>query len=511
MRISIAALALMGVIMTGCSSEDNIQQTEKTSNQRTLTFNVGISDEGAGTRAVTADGTATFAEGDQIAVIYYTNSSQYAAKAVSQPLTADDLSLYNKQARFTVTVNDPNFSSDVRYIYPASMVNEDCTVNWAALDNQDGTLETLSSNLDYCEGIGRWNCEGAQPQLPNLGLNNQLSILALTLKNNDGSNELTSTITSLTLSVGDNTYKVKRRAEPGPIYMAIRPTTSADIEVTANSSSAYYSKSLENIIYDNGHFYKIPWRMSVSHDIDLSKVYSDYEAKDGDVLTGTLGKNVKISIAAGATVTLNGVTINGTNNSSYSWAGLTCEGDATIILADGSTNSVKGFYSGYSGIYVPLNKTLVIKGTGSLAASCNGSGAGIGSSRGPCGNIEIQGGTITATGGMYGAGIGSSETYRCGNITISGGTVTATGGRLAAGIGSSIRDDNYISSCGAISITGGTVTATKGEGAPNSIGAGYGGNCGTVTIGGTVYWNGTSYQNNGDTYLTQSSLNYPKP
>ena len=504
MRISIAALALMGVMMTGCSSEDNIQQTEKTSNQRTLTFNVGISDEGAGTRAVTADGTATFAVGDLIAVIY-TNTSNYAAKAVSLPLTAGDLSHNNQMATFTVTVNDPNYSSDVRYIYPASMVNEDCTVNWAALDNQDGTLGALSRNLDYCEGIGQWDYYGAQYQLPYLSLANRLSILALTLKNSDGSNDLTNTITSLTLSDGTYTYRVKRRAEPGPIYMAIHPTESATIEVTANSSSAYYSKSLQKKTYDSGHLFNLPWRMSVSNNIDLSKVYSD-----------------------------------------YSWAGLTCEGSATIILADGSTNIVKGFYSGYPGIYVPSGNTLIINGqtdgNGSLNASSSSNdvtGAGIGGGGDKtCGNIEIQGGVITATGGDRSAGIGSCETSSCGTITISGGTVTANGGDLAAGIGSSIGEGGYYSFCDNISITGGTVNATgggyaagigtgyrgtcsditiaqtvthvkanRGEDANFCIGAGKGGTCGTVTLGDMEMWVNGVYQQGND-YINQYFVEY---
>ena len=77
----------------------------------------------------------------------------------------------------------------------------------------------------------------------------------------------------------------------------------------------------------------------------------------------------------------------------------------------------------------------------------------------------------------------------CGNILISGGTVTATGGEDAAGIGGGRGNNpnNELSSCGTITITTGVtkVTATKGSGsAPNSIGAGYFGTCGTVTIGG---------------------------
>lgn len=259
--------------------------------------------------------------------------------------------------------------------------------------------------------------------------------------------------------------------------------------------------------------------------IDLSTVTTDTIVPNGWTVTGTLGSNVKISIADGATVTLNGATINGVHDWSYQWAGLNCIGDATIILADGTTNTVKGFYENYPGIHVPSGKTLTIQGTGSLTASSNGYGAGIGGGNGiSCGNITIRGGTITATGGEnaagIGAGYGNNNESVCGNITITGGTITATGGDDAAGIGSGTGDEG--STCGNITISGGTVTATggdggagigsgngsggnssscgdititnavtsvtatKGSGATNSIGAGNGGTCGTVTVGGVV-------------------------
>ena len=253
---------------------------------------------------------------------------------------------------------------------------------------------------------------------------------------------------------------------------------------------------------------------------DLSTINSNYTASNGETLTGTLASNVKISIADGATVTLNNVTINGVNDMNYEWAGITCLGDATIILS--GTNTVNGFYSNYPGIQAAAaGKTLIINGTGSLTASSYGKGAGIGGANNvACGNIEIQGGTITATSVEYGAGIGGGDRADCGNITISGGTVNATGGERGAGIGGGRRGPNNgscgnilisggtvnatggenaagigggrgynsgtLSSCGTITITTGVtkVTATKGSGATNSIGAGKNGTCGTVTIGG---------------------------
>lgn len=222
----------------------------------------------------------------------------------------------------------------------------------------------------------------------------------------------------------------------------------------------------------------------------LNKLNSNYTAKDGDVLTGTLSGNYKISIADGATVTLKNVTIAGTDSRSYEWAGINCVGNATIVLE--GENSVKGFDYHYPGIHVPKSSTLTIKGDGSLTATSNGDGAGIGAGMYvPCGNIIIEGGTITATGGRYDgyAGIGGGYEGTCGNITIKGGTVTATGSHWSPGIGG-----GYWSTCGNITITNGvtSVTAIKGGGSPCSIGRANSGSCGTVTIGGTVYADGIS-------------------
>ena len=253
--------------------------------------------------------------------------------------------------------------------------------------------------------------------------------------------------------------------------------------------------------------------------IFLQDVTSNFTAQNGDVLTGTLGGNYKISIANGVTITLNGVTINGENNNNYLWAGITCLGNATIVLEEGTTNTVKGFFETHPGIYIPSGKTLTIKGSGSLTAYSNGMGAGIGGGNnagGDCGNIVIENGTITATGGQYSAGIGGVRSFSCGNITINGGTITANGGAYCAGIGSGqsatcgnitisggsvnaiggsgaagIGSGYSNSSCGNINITTGvtSVTATKGTYTNNSIGAGDRSTCGTVTIGGVVTGN----------------------
>ena len=218
--------------------------------------------------------------------------------------------------------------------------------------------------------------------------------------------------------------------------------------------------------------------------VDLIDLTDDYIAQDGDILTGTLGGKLKISIADGAEVTLDNATIIGVNDGdNYQWAGITCLGNCTIVLS--GSNIVKGFHKNYPGIQAAKQVggveeyTLTIKGDGSLDASSNGNGAGIGSGRhADCGNITISGGEVVAKGGFNAAGIGSGASRTIGDITISGGFITATGGEMAAGIGG-----GFHGYCGNITISGGFITAT-GVDAAAGIGSSAQGICGDITISG---------------------------
>ena len=225
--------------------------------------------------------------------------------------------------------------------------------------------------------------------------------------------------------------------------------------------------------------------------VTLSSGSANVPLQNGHTLTGTGGASTQVTIADGATVTLNGVNITAIPDSSPTrWAAISCLGNVVIVLGGGTTNTVKGGYNN-PGIHVPQNKTLTIQGSGTLNTTGGNGGAGIGSGwKSSCGNITISGGTVTANGGEFAAGIGSGYFQSsCGNITISGGTVTAIG-NFSAGIGSGYDH----SSCGSITISGGTVTANGG-----SYGAGIGSSennssCGNITIsGGTVTANGGSF------------------
>ena len=166
-------------------------------------------------------------------------------------------------------------------------------------------------------------------------------------------------------------------------------------------------------------------------------------------------------------------------------AALSVQGDGNVeIELDGDNELKSGF--GRAGLEKNTSEgTLTLKDDnkdGSLKATGGDYGAGIGGGYlGNGKNITITGGTVTVTGGFNGAGIGGGEGGSGQNITITGGTVTATGKDGGAGIGGGSEYGNGED----ITITGGTVTASGIAGA--GIGGGEGGNGKNITINrGTV-------------------------
>ncbi len=257
--LSMAALALMGAMMTGCSSDDNFdnpQQLENTSKKVvTMTTSVAL-DAGATTRALTGEGVKTFAAGEQMAIVYSNGSGM--VKAVSRALKADDLKDAGQSASFTFDLETPDKSIDVTYIYPASMAKADGSINYDALANQDGTLASLASNLDLATYTGAWVGEN----LPRCTLDNQFAILALTLKDSDGANEITGDVTDVTVKADEDTYTVTRSAAAGPIYVAIKPIASKNVVVATTGGSKDYVKLLTGKTYASGNGYSVSWKMT---------------------------------------------------------------------------------------------------------------------------------------------------------------------------------------------------------------------------------------------------------
>lgn len=258
--LSMAALALVGAVMTGCSSDDEIietpQQPVNSQNVETLTTTVGF-DEVAETRALTSGGVKTFAAGDKLALVYKNTSGQ-TVKAESAALPSGS---YSKSATFTFELVNADKTKNVTYIYPASMAKSDGSVNYDALNSQNGTLATLSSSLDLATYAGAWD----GTSLPAGTLVNQLAVCALTLKDNatPTPNTITSGLTEVTVSDGSNTYTVTPTSSTfgeDVIYVAIRPVTAA-LQYTATDGTKNYTKTATSREYAAGNFYNLGLRM----------------------------------------------------------------------------------------------------------------------------------------------------------------------------------------------------------------------------------------------------------
>ena len=169
---------------------------------------------------------------------------------------------------------------------------------------------------------------------------------------------------------------------------------------------------------------------------------------------------------------------------------LSVQGDGNVeIELDGDNELKSGFVR--AGLEKNTSEgTLTLKDdkkkAGSLTATGGKFGAGIGGGNGGSGkNITITGGTVNAKGGLEGAGIGGGTGGSGEAITINGGTVEATGGKFGAGIGGGLNGVGKN-----ITIKGGTVNAAGGDNGGAGIGGGDSGSGGSgknITItGGTV-------------------------
>ena len=344
--LSMAALALVGAVTVGCSSDDNIidtpQQPENKSNVVTLTTTVGLD----ASRALAVDftekkATKTFAAGEKMALVYK-NTSNETVKVESDELKAEDIATGGKSATFTFTLTDPDRAQNVTYIYPAAMATDAGAVNYDALATQNGTLATLSSSLDLATYTGAWT---GGTSLPAATLDNQLAVLALTLKNSTGSSTITSGLKKVTVSDGTNTYTVTPTSGTfgtDNIYVAIRPVTAALI-YTATDGTTNYTKTATSREYAAGGFFNLGLRMAIpSFSISASKkvIFSpgnlQYNAsettykwrfaeKQYDVI-GSANSNISDSYNGwidlfgwGAWTGSNTVTRNSQTNSEYTW------------------------------------------------------------------------------------------------------------------------------------------------------------------------------------------------
>ena len=238
--------------------------------------------------------------------------------------------------------------------------------------------------------------------------------------------------------------------------------------------------------------------------VDSNPVITSSSGTTNNTVTITAEKN------ATANVTLENVNID---TGKTGGAAITTSGEGNVNIELDGTNTVQSGY-GHAGVEKKGDGTLTITDEnkdGSLTATGGTWGAGIGGGfEGSGSNITIEGGKVEANGGFDGAGIGGGFEGSGSNITISDGKVTATGGGAGAGIGGGCDGSGS-----GITIEGGEVTA-QGDLSGAGIGGGLNGTGSDVTISGDaqvkvqggaadIYWHKGAAIGNGGTRTTEGN------
>ena len=468
----VMALALV-LGLSQCKKEQPLEPTNEGNGVR-ITLNLE-NGNGNGAKAEVVPPHVNFVEGDTILVAsdgkyvgYLVHNGTTFSGGITDPTAGQPLYFYflgNKIKVSTLTAgttNECTVNISDQTGYPALPV-----ISMAPSEEtypSDGNVYTASLH-NKCSLMKFNVTTHSVAPISITGMNNQVTVNFAQADSEENNNGFTYS------KINDGLIKMKGGTgsnTPEAYWAIVLPQVACDqgtatsIGYTGNrpaiheiSMNQYYSEGIDMTVDTEDQ----------SKTFDFSNIGGNFEIQDGYRVTGHTQASQKISIADGATVVFDNVTIP--TDKRRSWAGVTCNGDATIFLK--GDNSVTGSMKSYPGIFIGSGHTLTIQGTGSLTAQCShssGTAAGIGggssNSQSSCGNIIILGGTVTATGYGNFAGIGSggSNNPSCGNITIAN-TVT----QVTATCGSS---------------------TTVAIGNPN-------GTCGTVTFGTQVMYDGTSW------------------
>lgn len=502
--LAVAALSVSVAFLASCSKSETTPQPEE---PQTIQFTATLAPKAEGTKAITigTDGGKEILnvawKADEEIAIYYEKTDGTFDTATANVNAVDP---GTGVATISASLPDAKNGRTAKFVFPASLATSTGDIDEAQLlNNQNGLLRTdtknISKNFDAATATGTISVNGNEASVSgSVKMENQVCICKMTLtfekpqsteSGQSGANDKTQAGSTLTIAVGDErTYTIKSpftaedqmTSRPfqtdDVIYVAMLPVASQ----TVTFSSDRFSKTSENVTLEAGKFYRnLPIKCTYNPPApptphtpvtqDLST--GDITAYDGDTIIQSQDGSTTntITIVDGATVTIRDITV------SSGAAGITCEDSATIILE--GANSIHSLVQ--PAIMLSAGN-LTIEGNGSLNVSTSSENPAIGGDRGigGGGNITIAGGTIEARGGYKSAAIGGAHSTACHSITITSGVTR--------------------------------VTAIKGDEAPYSIGPGEGSGMiiGAITIGGTVYHNGSSFQNGGETYLAQSPLVY---
>ena len=261
-----AALALM---TAACSNDDNdiLTPAEQPAKAEGIPFTATISiSQSASTRALTENGTkieATWAVDDKVALIHNGVKDEMTVSAVNAGV-----------ATITGTITgSPSGGDAVTIIYPSDAADGttgNVKSDW--LSSQVGTLKgtsgtSIEEKYDVRKGSGALNASGTSLD-GTISLTNQNAIFKLTLKDIDGTNDVSATSVVISDQTGTVTT-VTPASATNVMYVAL-PTTATTLKflVTGSDSKKYFN--MASGLSLNASYYQSTVKLATVGDVILS-------------------------------------------------------------------------------------------------------------------------------------------------------------------------------------------------------------------------------------------------
>ena len=261
-------MAALVLTFAACCNDDNdIQTPAQPSKTEGIPFTATISiDNGAATRAITESGTTletSWATGEKVALIH---------NSVSDVMTVSNVS--GGVATITGTITgSPSGGDDVTIIYPSNAADGttgNVKTDW--LSAQDGTLTgtggtSIAEKYDVRKGCGTLNGDGSSLS-GTVSLVNQNAIFKLTLKNIDGTADVSAT--SVKIYNQENTLltNVTPTSAAKELYVAL-PTTATTLKFSVTDGTTNFFNMASGLSLGT-NYYQSTIKLATVGDVILS-------------------------------------------------------------------------------------------------------------------------------------------------------------------------------------------------------------------------------------------------
>lgn len=333
-------LTATGITMTACSDDNDMTTPE---GKKTFTLTVEATNgNGDLTRALAEESDAlkaTWTKDDEVNV--------YEGETKLGTLTAQSTAV---TTRLSGTIDAPSASG-------ATLTLKYQETNYTG---QDGTLATIGAHHNYCTATTTVTKTGDNYIGTKANFVSQQAIVKFTLKKKSDSSVIKATTMNIYRN-GNSFLNLSLTAnDNGEYYIALPPIYNEVLRIEVTVGTTPYAIESPTTTFEAGKYYPRNVSFTYNYIYNFSGA-TGYTIENGlHALCRGNQTGTTLTLEEGSTATLDNLNIQST----VEYWGIECNGNDTIILKDGTTNTITG--NGVQALYVAEGKTLTITGTGTL-------------------------------------------------------------------------------------------------------------------------------------------------